>query len=113
MSLISSGLYGIVPWLVASAADILVWGWLLDRVIRRRGDQSGTRTLFLVIGFTLGLAVGLAALTTNANLAVLFISIWLGGLAMAAPIGQPHPADWHRSGECAVDRRTRSSGITR
>lgn len=92
MSLVSSGLYSIVPWLIATAFDILVGGWLLDKVIARGGDPSRTRKIFLVIGFTLGLTVGLAALTHNPILAVLFISISLGGLSMAAPIGWSLPA---------------------
>lgn len=92
MSLVSSGLYSIVPWLTATAFDILVGGWLLDKVIARGGDPSRTRKIFLVIGFTLGLTVGLAALTHNPILAVLFISISLGGLSMAAPIGWSLPA---------------------
>jgi MFS transporter, ACS family, D-galactonate transporter len=92
MSLISSGLYSIVPWLVATAFDIVAGGWLLDKVIARGGDPSRTRKIFLVIGFTLGLTVGLAALTRNPILAVLFISISLGGLSMAAPIGWSLPA---------------------
>lgn len=91
MSVIGSGIYSVVPWLVATVADIAIGGWLLDRVISRGNDQSRTRKIFLVIGFVLGLSVGLAALTRNANLAILFIAISLGGLSLAAPIGWSLP----------------------
>ena len=48
------------------------------------------KTLF-TIGLLLGIAVVGAAFTTNANIAILWISIALGGLAFAAPIGWSIP----------------------
>ena len=48
------------------------------------------KTLF-TIGLLLGIAVVGAAFTTNANVAIIWISIALGGLAFAAPIGWSIP----------------------
>jgi MFS family permease len=48
------------------------------------------KTLF-TIGLLLGIAVVGAAFTTNPNVAIIWISIALGGLAFAAPIGWSIP----------------------
>lgn len=92
MSVLGSGLYSIGPWLVATLADLLVGGWLLDWVISRGHDQSRVRKIFLVGGFILALAIGFAALTHNVNIAIVCIAVSLGGLSVAAPIGWSLPA---------------------
>ncbi|MFZ0217895.1 MAG: MFS transporter [Candidatus Dormiibacterota bacterium] len=92
MSVLGSGLYSIGPWLVATLADVLIGGWLLDWVISRGHDQSRVRKIFLVCGFACGLAIGFAALTRDVNVAIVCIAVSLGGLAVAAPIGWSLPA---------------------
>jgi MFS family permease len=49
------------------------------------------RKVLITIGMVLGLAVIGAAFTTNPNVAIVWISIALGGLAFAAPIGWSIP----------------------
>jgi MFS family permease len=50
------------------------------------------RKTLLTIGMALGIAVIGAAFTTNPNVAIIWISIALGGLAFAAPIGWSIPS---------------------
>ncbi|GMA51092.1 putative transporter YybO [Alicyclobacillus contaminans] len=92
MSILKSGFYTMIPWLVATLTDFLIGGMLVDALIRKGYNPSKVRKTLLVIGMLLGLAVGGAAFTSNPNVAIVFISIALGGLAFSAPIGWSIPA---------------------
>jgi ACS family D-galactonate transporter-like MFS transporter len=80
-----------VPWIVATITDILIGGWLVDYLIKRGNEPTRVRKVLITIGMILGLAVIGAAFTTNPNIAIVWISIALGGLAFAAPIGWSIP----------------------
>ena len=92
MSVLKSGLYTIIPWLVATVTDLVIGGWLVDYLISRGLNQNKVRKTLIVLGMVLGLAVAGAATTNNANLAIMWISIALGGLAFMAPISWSIPA---------------------
>ncbi len=92
MTVLKSGWYTIIPWIVATITDVVIGGWLVDRLIAQGHDQNRVRKTLIVTGMLLGLAVVGAAFTRNPNLAILFISIGLGGLAFSAPIGWSIPA---------------------
>src|SRR2546421_1126100 len=91
MSVLSSGFYTIVPWVVATITDIVIGGWLVDALIKRGYDATRVRKSLFTIGLILGIAVIGAAFTTDPNVAIIWISIALGGLAFAAPIGWSIP----------------------
>ncbi len=91
MTVLKSGFYTIIPWVVATITDIVIGGWLVDALIKRGNDATRVRRTFFVAGLVLGIAVIGAAFTTNANIAIIWISIALGGLAFAAPIGWSIP----------------------
>ncbi len=92
LSVLTSGWYTVVPWFIATLTDLLIGGVLVDALIARGRDATRTRKTLVTIGMLLGLAVIGAAFTTNANIATLWISISLGGLAFAAPIAWSIPA---------------------
>jgi MFS transporter, ACS family, D-galactonate transporter len=91
MTVLNSGFYTIIPWVVATITDIVIGGWLVDTLIKRGNNPTRVRKTLFTIGLLLGIAVVGAAFTTNANIAILWISIALGGLAFAAPIGWSIP----------------------
>ncbi len=91
MTVLNSGFYTIIPWVVATITDIVIGGWLVDTLIKRGNDATRVRKTLFTIGLILGIAVIGAAFTTNANVAIIWISIALGGLAFAAPIGWSIP----------------------
>ncbi len=91
MTVLGSGFYTIIPWVVATITDIVIGGWLVDALIKRGHDATKVRKTLFTVGLVLGLAVIGAAFTTNANIAIAWISIALGGLAFAAPIGWSIP----------------------
>jgi MFS transporter, ACS family, D-galactonate transporter len=92
MSLLSSAGYTTIPWIVATITDLVIGGWLIDHLITRGHDETRVRKAVLVIGMLFGLAVFGAVFTTEPNLAILWISIALGGLAAAAPVGWSIPS---------------------
>ncbi len=91
MSVLASGFYAIIPWIVATITDIVIGGWLVDTLIKRGNNPTKVRKTLFAIGLIIGIAVIGAAFTTNVNVAIIWISIALGGLAFAAPIGWSIP----------------------
>jgi sugar phosphate permease len=91
LNILQSGFYSAIPWLAATASDLLVGGWLVDHLIRSGRDSTRVRQSILVVGLVLGLAVAGAARTTNPRVAIFWISIALSGLAASAPVGWSIP----------------------
>jgi MFS transporter, ACS family, D-galactonate transporter len=91
LDILQSGFYAAIPWLAATASDLLVGGWLVDHLIRLGHDSTRVRQTILVTGLALGLAVAGATRTTNPRVAIFWISIALCGLAASAPVGWSIP----------------------
>jgi MFS transporter, ACS family, D-galactonate transporter len=85
-------LYTSVPWLFATATDLLVGGWLVDWLIRRGYKGTLVRQTVLIVGTALGLTLAGAIYTRNPMVAMIWISIALGGLSAAAPVGWSAPS---------------------
>ncbi len=92
MSIIQSAGYATIPWAVATITDLIAGGWLIDHLIAKGKDETTVRKTVLVTGMLLGLAVVGATLTHRPGWAILWISISLGGLAAAAPVGWSLPS---------------------
>jgi MFS transporter, ACS family, D-galactonate transporter len=92
IDLYHSFLYTSMPWLVATFADLVVGGWLVDALIRRGYDASRVRQVILVTGTTFGLGILGAAKAHTALEALIWISISIGGLSAAAPVGWSIPS---------------------
>lgn len=91
VDLLHSFLYTSVPWLFATITDLAA-GWGSDRVIQRGWDASRVRKTILVVGTAFGLGILGAAHAHTATRALLWISLSIGGLAAAAPIGWSIPS---------------------
>ncbi|WGG48256.1 MFS transporter [Rugamonas sp. DEMB1] len=92
MSILKSAGFAAIPWAVATATDLFVGGWLIDHLIAKGKDESVVRKSVLIIGMLFGLAVFGATQTTDPVWAIVWISIALGGLASAAPVGWSLPS---------------------
>jgi len=90
--ILKSGLYTAIPWAVATVTDLVIGGWLVDYLISRGMESTRVRKFFLILGMLLGLAIAGATTTSDPNVAIIWISIALGGLAFSAPIGWSIPA---------------------
>ena len=91
IDLMHSFLYSGVPWLVATATDLLS-GWGCDALIQRGWDASRVRKTVLVCGMTFGLGLLGASNVHTPLRALVWISVSIGGLAAAAPIGWSVPS---------------------
>ncbi|MBA2681560.1 MAG: MFS transporter [Ktedonobacteraceae bacterium] len=87
----SAGLVAII-WGVATITDIVIGGWLVDYLIKRGNDPTRVRKTIFIIGMVMGIAIIGAAFTTSVPLIVMWLSISLGGLAFAAPVGWSIPS---------------------
>ena len=91
VDLLHSFLYTGVPWFLATLADILVGGWLVDALVRRGWDHSRVRKTILIGGSACGLGIVGAARATSTFEALVWISISISGLAAAAPVAWSLP----------------------
>jgi sugar phosphate permease len=92
MSILKSAGFAAIPWAVATVTDLFVGGWLIDYLIEHGRNESRVRKAVLIIGMLFGLAVFGATRTSDPTWAIFWISIALGGLASAAPVGWSLPS---------------------
>ena len=86
-----SALFTSVPWFVAAFADFVIGGWLVDTLIRRGHPETLVRQTVLVGGTALGLAIIGVVFSHDVVTAVFWISLSLGGLSAASPVGWSVP----------------------
>jgi ACS family D-galactonate transporter-like MFS transporter len=92
VDLLHSVLYTSVPWLFATFTDLLVGGWLVDALIQRGFNAILVRQIVLIGGTALGLGILGAAHARTPGSALFWISVSLGGLSAAAPVGWSIPS---------------------
>jgi ACS family D-galactonate transporter-like MFS transporter len=93
IDLFHSVLYSSVPWLFAAFVDLAVGGLLVDTLIQRGWNSVRVRQVVLIGGTALGLGIfGAAARTVTPLAAVFWISISIGGLSAASPVGWSIPS---------------------
>lgn len=91
LDVLQSGFFTSIPWLAATASDLVVGGWLVDYLIRKGRNETRVRQTILVGGLVMGLAVAGATRTSDPRVAIAWISLALCGLAASAPIGWSIP----------------------
>jgi len=87
-----SFLYTGVPWLFATATDLFIGGLLVDALVSRGWNAPLVRKVVLVAGTACGLGILGAAHAHSAMQALMWISVSIGGLSAAAPVGWSIPA---------------------
>ena len=92
MDLTHAFLYTGFPWLVATVADLCIGGLLADALIQRGWDASRVRKVILVGGMACGLGILGAAHPHSHLSALLWITLSIGGLSAASPIGWSIPS---------------------
>ncbi len=92
VDLLQSALYTSVPWLFATFTDLVVGGWLVDTLIQRGWSAVRVRQIVLIGGTTLGLGILGTARTHSPVTALFWISISIGGLSAASPVGWSIPS---------------------
>jgi MFS family permease len=92
IDLLHSVLYSSVPWLFAAFVDLAVGGLLVDTLIQRGWNSVRVRQAVLIGGTALGLGIFGAARTVTPVMAVFWISVSIGGLSAASPVGWSIPS---------------------
>ena len=92
VDLLHSFLYTGVPWLFATVMELIIGGWLVDALIHRGWDANRVRKTVLIGGMFCGLGILGAAQAHTALRALLWISVSIGGLSAAAPVGWSVPS---------------------
>jgi sugar phosphate permease len=92
INLRDSFLYAGLPWMVATVTDLLVGGLLVDALIRRGWNASRVRMTVLVAGTAMGLGILGGAWAHTPAQALIWISVSIGGLSAAAPVGWSLPS---------------------
>src|SRR5256714_4115604 len=92
IDVLHSALYTSVPWLVATFMDLAVGGWLVDFLVQRGANAVRVRQAVLIGGTAPGLGIFGAANAHSATSALFWISICIGGLSAASPVGWSIPS---------------------
>jgi MFS family permease len=92
VDLLHSVLYTSVPWLFATLTDLVVGGWLVDALIQRGWNPVRVRQIVLIGGTICGLGILGAARAHSPAAALFWISISIGGLSAASPVGWSIPS---------------------
>jgi MFS transporter, ACS family, D-galactonate transporter len=92
IDLFHSVLYTSVPWLFAAVVDLAVGGVLVDTLIKRGADSVRVRQAVLIGGTALGLGIFGATRSLTPLAAVFWISLSIGGLSAASPVGWSIPS---------------------
>ena len=92
VDLLHSALYTSVPWLFATFTDLLVGGWLVDALIQRGWSATRVRQVVLVGGTAFGLGILGTAHAHSPATALFWISMSIGGLSAASPVGWSIPS---------------------
>jgi MFS family permease len=92
IDLLHSFVYTGVPWLVATAMDLAIGGLLVDWLIQRGWNASRVRMTVLVTGTAMGLGIFGCAWAHTAAQSLAWISLSIGGLSAAAPVGWSAPS---------------------
>jgi ACS family D-galactonate transporter-like MFS transporter len=92
VDLLHSVAYTSVPWLFATLTDLVIGGWLVDTLIQRGWNAVRIRQTVLIGGTSLGLGILGAASARSAAGALIWISISIGGLSAASPVGWSIPS---------------------
>jgi MFS transporter, ACS family, D-galactonate transporter len=92
IDLFHSVLYTSVPWLFAGVVDLAVGGVLVDTLIQRGWNAVRVRQAVLIGGTALGLGIFGATQSVTPFAAIFWISMSIGGLSAASPVGWSIPS---------------------
>ena len=92
IDLLHSFFYTAVPWTFATFTDLAIGGWLVDYLVQHGWNANRVRRVVLIGGTTCGLGILGAAQAHEPTQALIWISISIGGLSAAAPVGWSIPS---------------------
>lgn len=91
MSVMSSGIFTALPWLVAVAVEFIFPGWMLDHLMRLGKSGTVVRKAFIVAGMLLAMTVMGAAFTDNPAWALFWITLGTSGITVSFCVTKTRP----------------------
>jgi MFS transporter, ACS family, D-galactonate transporter len=92
VNVLHSAFYTSVPWLFATFTDLAVGGLLVDALIKRGWNPIRVRQVVLIGGTAFGLGILGTAHAHTPAAALFWISMSIGGLSAASPVGWSIPS---------------------
>jgi ACS family D-galactonate transporter-like MFS transporter len=92
VGILKSASFTMLPWFIATIAQFVVGGWLVDWLIQRGHDETLVRKSIIISCLLLGLAVVCAAFTTDIFWVLFWMTVSVSALTTASTIGWSFPS---------------------
>jgi len=92
LSVLKTGLYSTIPWIVATLADFFIAGLVVDRLIKSGRNPSRVRRTLITVGILISLTVVFVAFTHDPVVAIVFITTGTAGTVIMSSITWILPA---------------------
>jgi MFS family permease len=92
VGILKSASFTMLPWFIATIAQFVIGGWLVDWLIQRGHDETLVRKSIIITCFLVGLAVIGAAFTIDLFWVLFWMTISVSALTTASTIGWSFPS---------------------
>jgi ACS family D-galactonate transporter-like MFS transporter len=92
MTILQAASFTTIPWLIATLAQLVVGGWLVDHLVARGHDETHVRKTTLILSILTGLAMIGVVYTNDTFWALVWITITVSGITTASTIGWSFPS---------------------
>jgi len=92
MKIMEASGFTTIPWLIATIAQLIVGGWLVDRLVARGWNETKVRKTALLISMASGITMVGLLFTTDLFWALVWITITVSGITTASTIGWSFPS---------------------
>ena len=92
MTILQAASFTTMPWMIATVAQLIIGGWLVDHLVARGHDETRVRKTTLILSILTGLAMVGVVFTTDAFWALVWITITVSGITTASTIGWSFPS---------------------
>ena len=92
VSLLKSASFTMLPWFIATGAQFVIAGWLVDRLVQRGHDETLVRKSTIIACLLGGLAILGAAFTREVFWVLFWMTISVSALTSASSIGWSFPS---------------------
>lgn len=92
VSMLNTGIYAAIPWIVATLSNLYIGGWAVDKFIKMGYNPNKVRKNFIIVNMLLGLTICFTAVTNDPALAVLWMSTSICGLSAVTAISWSLPS---------------------
>lgn len=85
ISVLRSGVYTALPWAFAILCEVIIGGWLVDRIVARGGSAGRVRQWVLALSLIASLAILGATISHSTWIVMTCLSLSAAGLAVSTP----------------------------